>query len=137
VTGNTILANQLINHSGLGGLDLAGTGHYWISNNILWNNEGNDVYDQNGHTDYTHNDIGLKDGFAPLSESNDLNVDPDFNGFLSVSLAPTSPLVNAGLDNPPGGVGGCCDPLGRPRSAGRHVDIGAFESDVLFRNGFQ
>jgi hypothetical protein len=138
VTGNTILANQLINHSGLGGLDLAGTGHYWISNNILWNNEGNDVYDQNGHVDYANNDIGLKDGFTPLSESNDLSVDPDFNGgFLSVSLAPASPLVNAGLDNPPGGVGGCCDPLGGPRWVGKHVDIGAFESDVLFRGGFQ
>ena len=138
VTGNTILANQLINHSGLGGLDLVGTGHYWISNNILWNNEGNDVYDQNGHVDYANNDIGLKDGFTPLSESNDLSVDPDFNsGFLSVSLAPASPLVNAGLDTPAGGVGGCCDPLGGPRRIGRHVDIGAFESDVLFRNGFQ
>lgn len=137
VTGNTILANQLINHSGLGGLDLAGTGHYWISNNILWNNEGNDVYDQNGHVDYANNDIGLKDGFAPLSESNDLSVDPDFNGFLSVSLAPTSPLVNTGLDTPAGGVGGCCDPLGGPRWVGKHVDIGAFESDVLFRNSFQ
>ena len=137
VTGNTILANQLINHSGLGGLDLAGTGHYWISNNILWNNEGNDVYDQNGHVDYANNDIGLKDGFTALSESNDLSVDPDFKGFLSVSLAPTSPLVNAGLDTPAGGVGGCCDPLGGPRWVGKHVDIGAFESDVLFRNGFQ
>jgi hypothetical protein len=138
VTGNTILANQLINHSGLGGLDLAGTGHYWISNNILWNNEGNDVYDQNGHTDYANNDIGLKDGFTPLSESNDVSVDPDFNGgFLSVSLAPTSPLVNAGLDTPAGGVGGCCDPLGGPRWVGKHVDIGAFESDVLFRGVFQ
>jgi hypothetical protein len=137
VTGNTILANQLINHSGLGGLDLAGTGHYWISNNILWNNEGNDVYDQNGHTDYANNDIGFKDGFAPLSESNDLSIDPGFNGFLSVSLAPTSALVNAGLDPAPGGIGGCCDPLGGPRWVGKHVDIGAFESDVLFRDGFQ
>ena len=136
VTGNTILANTLINHAGLGGLDLAGTGHYWISNNILWNNEGNDVYDQNGNTDFANNDIGVKGGFAPLSESNDLSVDPDFNGFLSVSLAPASPLVNAGLDTAPGGVGGCCDPSGNPRVQGKHVDIGAFESDVLFRDGF-
>jgi hypothetical protein len=137
VTGNTILANQLINHTGLGGLDLAGSGHYWVSNNILWNNDGNDVYDQNGHTDYANNDIGVMDGFAPLSESNNISVDPDFNGFLSMNLAPASPLVNAGLDTAPGGIGGCCDPSGGPRRVGRHVDIGAFESDVLFRNGFQ
>jgi hypothetical protein len=136
VTGNTIVGNQLINHSGLGALDLAGSGHYWISNNILWNNEGNDVYDQNGHTDYANNDIGLMSGFAPLSESNDLNVDPGLVGILSVNLKPSSPLINAGLDTPAGGVGGCCDPSGAPRIQGKQVDIGAFESDVLFRDTF-
>lgn len=136
ITGNTILANSLVNHSGLGALDLAGPGHYWLSNNILWNNEGSDVYDQVGHADYAHNDIGVKGGFAPLSESGDLNVDPGFVGFLSVTPGPASPLVNAGLDTAPGGVGGCCDPSGDVRVQGKHVDIGAYETDVLFRDVF-
>jgi hypothetical protein len=136
VTGNTILSNTLVNHTGLGALDLTGNGTYWITNNILWNNEGNDVYDQVGHAHYANNDIGTMDGFAPLSESNDLNVDPGFVGFFSVSPGPASPLINAGLDTAPGGVGGCCDLTGDPRVQGKHVDIGAQESDVLFRDVF-
>jgi len=137
VTGNTIVANTVFNHIGLtGGIDLAGTGHCWITNNILWNNESNDVYDQAGHTDYANNDIGTKDGFAPLSESNDLNVDPGFSGFFSFLPGPTSPMVNAGLDAAPGGIGGCCDASSGPRKLGTHVDIGAYEVDLVFRDSF-
>lgn len=137
VTGNTIVANQLFNHTGLGAVDLTGTGTVWVTNNILWNNDGYDIYDQAGLTHYANNDIGVMGGFTAQSASNNLSVDPDFNGFLSVSLAPESPLVNAGLDTAPGGVGGCCDPDGHARVQGKHVDIGAYESDVLFRNGYQ
>lgn len=137
MNGNTIVSNQLINQTGLGALDLAGTGHYWLANNILWNNEGNDVFDQNGSVDYAYNDVGVMANFPPLSTSHELSVDPGFSGFFGVSLGPDSPLINAGLDNPPGGVGGCCDANHGPRVVGQHVDIGAIESDVLFRNGYE
>ena len=83
-----------------------------------------------------NNDLGTKDGFAPLSESNELNVDPGFSGFFSFQPGPASPMVNAGLDAAPGGIGGCCDASGASRVVGKHVDIGAYESDVLLRNGF-
>jgi len=136
ITGNTIIANTLINHAGLGALDIAGNGYTYLSNNILWNNEAYDVYDQVGMAHYANNDIGVKGGFAPLSESNDLSVDPGFSGFLSVRPGPASPLINAGLDTPPGGIGGCCDAAGATRLQGKHVDIGAYESDVLFRDAF-
>ncbi|HEX6833633.1 MAG TPA: choice-of-anchor Q domain-containing protein [Rudaea sp.] len=137
LTGNTIIANQLINDSGLaGGIDLAGLDNVWLSNNIVWNNDNNDVYDQAGHARYSNNDIGKLDGFAPLSAVNELNVDPDFDGFFSTRLAPGSPLVNAGTDAAPGGIGGCCDAGGATRLQGKHVDIGAYETDVLFRDGF-
>jgi hypothetical protein len=135
-TGNTIVGNQISGATGLGALDLAGTGNYWISNNILWNNAVADLYDQVGHARFASNDIGVKAGFPPISEAGDLNVDPQFAGFFGNALSPSSPLVNAGKDNPPGGVGGCCDPVGQPRVQGAHVDIGAYETDVLFRNGF-
>ena len=138
VNGNTVVANQgTANPAFAGGLDLAGTGteHYYVSNNILWNNSGNDVYDQSGHVDYANNDIGTRDGSTPLSTSNEFSVDPDFDGFLSVRPKPTSPLVNAGLDTAPGGLG-CCDLSDGTRLIGKHVDIGAYESDVLFRDGF-
>lgn len=137
INGNTIVGNQLINHVGIGALDIAGTGHYWLANNILWNNESYDVFDQNGSVDYAYNDIGVMGNFPPLSISHELSVDPGFSGFFGVSLGPDSPLINAGLDNPPGGVGGCCDANHGPRLVGEHVDIGALESDVLFRNGYE
>ena len=136
LTGNTILANTLINHAGLGAVDIAGSGYAFLSNNILWNNEAYDVYDQVGMANFANNDIGVKGGFTPLSESNDLSVDPGFSGFLSLRPGPASPLVNAGTDSPPGGVGGCCDAGGAARVQGKHVDIGAYETDVLFRDAF-
>lgn len=136
INGNSIVGNQGINGT-VGGVDLAGTGHYWLANNILWNNEGYDVFDQSGSVDYAYNDIGVVGNYPPLSTSHEMSVDPQFAGFFGVSLGPDSPLINAGLDNPPGGVGGCCDANHGPRLVGEHVDIGALESDVLFRNGYE
>jgi len=137
VNGNTIVRNQSTGQSGLGAVDIAGTGEYWFANNIVWNNDAWDVYDQSGSVHYAYNDIGTMSGFPPLSQTHELSIDPDFSGFFGVSLAPASPLVNAGLDDPPGFAGGCCDPTHGPRIIGAHVDIGAYESDVLFRNGYE
>ncbi|MGA9335544.1 MAG: hypothetical protein WBV39_14790 [Rudaea sp.] len=132
---NTIVGNQLANHVGLGALDLAGSGTYYISNNLLWNNEGNDLYDQSGAANFSNNDIGVRDGFPPASESNALSVDPQF-GLLSVHPGLKSRLINAGLDTPYGGIGSEDLAFGE-RLIGKHVDIGAYESEVLFANGFQ
>jgi len=134
---NTIVGNQLADHVGQGALYLAGSGqYYYLSNNILWNNEGADLYNQNGMVSLYNNDIGVKGGLPPAAESNGLNVDPDFDGFFSVIPAPGSPLVNAGLDSPLGGIGGT-DLAGNTRLVGKHVDIGAYETDVLFRGLFE
>jgi len=132
---NTIVANLLANHVGLGAFDPTGSGQYYVSNNLLWGNEGNDVYDQSGDVHYYNNDIGARDGFSPASESNDLSVDPQFSGLLSVRPGPTSALINAGLDSPYGGIGFNDLSFGE-RLIGKHVDIGAYESGVLFRDGF-
>ena len=134
---NTIVGNLLANHAGLGALDLAGSGTYNISNNLLWGNEGNDLYDQSGLANFYNNDIGVRDGLAPASESNDLSVDPQFSGILSVRPGLESPLINAGLDTPPLGGIGILDLAFGERLVGQHVDIGAYESEVLFTNGFQ
>jgi predicted outer membrane repeat protein len=133
---NTIVGNQLANHVGLGALDLAGSGQYYISNNLLWNNEGNDLYDQSGTTNFYNNDIGVRDGFPAASESNGLSVDPQFSGLFSLRPGLKSALINAGLDAPYGGIGSQDLGLGQ-RLIGKHVDIGAYESDVLFSSGFQ
>jgi len=137
VNNNTIVANQLDNHVGVGAFNPTGAGHYNVSNNILWNNEGSDVFDQGGGTDYFHNDVGVIANIAPLSETGDISVDPGFaGGLLDFHLAAGSPLVNAGVDSPAGGTG-ATDADGGTRKIGKHVDIGAYESDVLFRNGFE
>jgi hypothetical protein len=39
------------------------------------------------------------------------------------------------LDSPYGGIGST-DLARNPRLVGKHVDIGAYETDVLFANGF-
>jgi hypothetical protein len=144
INGNTIVGNQgttdpvyaggLVLYSSATG-DFIGKEHYYVSNNILWNNAGNDVRDLSGHVDYANNDIGARVGLPPLSISNELSVDPQFDGLLSVRPKPTSPLVNAGLDTAPGGIGNYDVSLAT-RLIGKHVDIGAYESDVLFRDGF-
>ena len=141
ITGNTFVANQQTSVGALGVVVLDNPGHVWISNNLFWNNAGNDVYDWGpvSHTDYRNNDIGLiggMGGVSPLSMIGNLNVDPMFDGFLSTRLKPSSPLVNGGLDAAPGGLG-LVDESGAARLVGLHVDIGAFETDVLLRSGFE
>lgn len=137
VNNNTIVANQLHEHVGVGALNLVGAGHFNLANNVLWNNEGSDVFDQSdGTSDYRHNDVGVIGNLAPHSEAGDFDADPVFDGFLGFRPAPSSPLVNAGLDSPLGGTGPT-DAGGGTRVIGAHVDIGAYESDVLFRDGLE
>jgi hypothetical protein len=138
ITGNTFVANQQTSIEALGVVVLDNPSHVWISNNLFWNNAGNDVFDWGpvSHTDYRNNDIGLIGGISPLSMIGNLNVDPLFDGFLSTRLKPSSLLVNAGLDAAPGGLG-FVDESGAARRVGLHVDIGAFETDVLLRTGFE
>jgi hypothetical protein len=150
VVGNTIIGNTSTDTSGLVvpyGLWLDGNKKFYVSNNILWGAVSSsmlathDLY-STSVVELHNNDIQAYAGYPwDVASSGNLSVSPDFNGFFSVSLAPTSPLVNAGLDNPPCGnaIPGCSyyDLGGQSRVIGRHVDIGAYESEVLFRNGFQ
>ena len=68
-------------------------------------------------------------------------VDPQFaacEGFVcfDFELARSSPLVDAGDDDPPGGLSDA-DLAGKPRVIGPHVDIGAYENDRLLADGFE
>jgi hypothetical protein len=134
VNNNTVVDNVLANHVGRGALEATGTGQYSLANNILWNNEGSDVYDESGAVWYYNNDVGVRAGDPPQFETDGLSVDPEFED-IGLRLSPTSPLVNVGYDTPYGGIGDV-DLSGNARLTGKHVDLGAYETDVLLRDGF-
>lgn len=138
VTGNTITANESSTPCPCSGLNYSGTSAYTLSNNIVWGNEGGDVFINAVDPLHLHNDIGtiVAGGNAPGSGSTgNLSVDPGFAAD-GAHLAPDSPLVNAGLAAAPGGIGDLDGGRG-PRLVGAGVDLGALESDVIFRDGFE
>jgi len=141
VTGNTILSNTTDTAGLAGGLAVSGSGHFTITNNIIWNNAGatgSDFSTPAAHSRYS-NDIGLVgSGAAPNQLVGEQYVDPQFVscGFLCFELAWDSPLVDAGVDAPAGGLPSS-DLVGKPRKLGAHVDIGAYENEVIFVDGFE
>ncbi len=149
VVGNTVVSNTATSSlpmTHVGGVYFAGEAgtHLELSNNIFWNNNPNGIVDFESGTPFTarNNDIGIMAGVPPdaLSQGNQ-SVDPQFapcGSLLCVgfNLLRASPLVDAGYDAAPGGLG-ALDLEDKPRIIGPHVDIGAYEEDVLFRNGFE
>ncbi len=147
-TGNTVVSNTAtstlpVTH--IGGVLVTGDAgaHFWLSNNILWSNNANGTVDLSSGSAFTavNNDIGSSAGIPPdASSHNNQSVDPAFapcSGFLCLNfnLLRASPLVDAGYDTPLGGIGPF-DLEDKPRMIGPHADIGAYEEDALFANGF-
>ncbi|HSE12702.1 MAG TPA: choice-of-anchor Q domain-containing protein, partial [Rudaea sp.] len=107
------------------------------SNNIYWGNAtGPDEFDLSlsplfsgvaGAT-LLHDDIQVASGTA-ASASGTLHVDPGFVGNGDFHLAPNSPLIDAGVNDPAGGVTGV-DLDGAARIRGAAVDLGAYESSA-------
>lgn len=106
-----------------------------LTNNIFWGNAtGPGAYDVDlspqpfahlvGAT-LTNNDIEATTGVA-VAETGTLHVDPLFAGLGNFRLGASSPLLNAGVGNPPGGLASV-DLDGNPRVAGPAVDLGAYE----------
>lgn len=120
-----------------------GASHFWFSNNIIWGNDNAStdlsLYPE-GTYDLVSNDIGAYSGTLGATSGGNVSVDPQFAGcgFLCFDkpLKRSSPLVDAGNDAPPGGLT-ATDALGVPRVIGPHVDMGAYELDRLFADGFQ
>jgi hypothetical protein len=142
VTNNTIIFNQATNGSAsaVGGLYIADgiSSHFTLSNNLAWGNDPVDLYNNSAHaTTLLNNDIGDFQG-QPVSgnSSSNMSADPLFgSGLFNFHPSSNSPLINAGLNAPPGGAG-LVDLAGEFRVQGGRIDIGAYESDVLFYSGF-
>ncbi|MEO5625253.1 MAG: choice-of-anchor Q domain-containing protein [Dokdonella sp.] len=113
-----------------------------IDNNIVWGNHasgGSDLGVFCAHARNT-NDLyfPLTPGSTDIGFTSDLSVGPQFAscGFLcfDFELKFSSPLVDAGTD-PPSAHG--FDLAGKFRYQGLHGDIGAFENEVIFADGFE
>lgn len=146
VVGNTFAYNTSDSEFSPGGLRVAGNAHFVVSNNIIWGNlpdnpssRDSDFEGSDSHDRYA-NDIGVVSITSGTGEVvGELNVDPQFAecGFLcfGFELERGSPLVDAGIDEPVGGMT-ATDLARKPRTIGPHVDIGAYENDLLFADGF-
>ncbi len=144
ISNNSFVSNQTNTSGSAGGLYVDGSAHLSLSNNILWASAGNAALDffSTSANVRDHNDIGSWGGAVPDSASTgEVSIDPGFATCtvfpcLDLRLGSGSPLVNAGLDNPPGALT-ALDLAGLPRILGLHVDIGAYEQDRIFMNGFE
>ena len=150
ITGDTYLVgNTITANSSTDGEDWAlyanptgATSTLWLSNNILWgNNTYGDAYLFGAGTiNLVNNNIGVRTNPTLGTNIGNLSVDPQFAscGIFCISrpLKRSSPLVDAGLNTPQGGRP-TTDFDGNPRLIGPNVDMGAFELDALFADGFQ
>ncbi len=137
ITSNTIVANSATDTGPYGGFWLAGDAHFTLANNLFWVNSGADVNNTTVAT-LLNNDVTNVAGNPPdASSAHNFSQAPIYaGGLFNFRQSSRSPLVNAGLDNPPGGLT-AVDLDGATRIQPPHVDIGAYETDVIFYSGFE
>lgn len=142
---NTVVGNHTSTLSSPGGLSLFGASGAVMSveNNIFWNDHdtgGSDFGVFSANTRATNDIDVITPGSTSAGFTSDISVDPQFADCyvagpicINFELARNSPLVDTGTD-PPAKKG--VDVVGKPRFIGPHIDIGAFENDRIFGNGF-
>lgn len=137
ILNNTVTGNTTA--TGHGGILVEGScASCFIDNNILYGNDNDDLFLNTAiglACRVNHNDIQDYSG-TPHSMTGNMSVYPEYVGFFNFHLAPDSPLVDAGIKRlsaplPP------YDADGLPRIVGPAIDIGAFERQTLFHDGFE
>lgn len=139
VANNTVTDNVATNpNSNAAGAAVSGQSAHWLSNNIIRGNTTGTQPDLHlsFSTRLLFNVVGLIHGNPHPDSTGNLSVDPLFHGAGDYRLRGDSLLVNYGLEAPPGGVADY-DLDGTDRVIGQRIDIGAYESDTLFTDGFQ
>lgn len=135
-TNNTVVRNtaRFGQPTARGGVILGGNCMWEVANNILWDNEGYDLAIGDDEATLRHNNLDDLLG-TPTTSSGNISVDPQFVSAGILRLQRSSPLIDAGLNETFLGL-----PMfshdGGIRIAGPRIDIGAYELDVLFANGF-
>lgn len=121
-------------------LAISGNCVHEIDNNLFWGNVQPDFRSAANGQVYRlrNNNLDQRAGQAqPQLEIGTRLQDPLFApGLLNARLAEGSPMIDAGLSNPPAGL----PPLSLdelPRLAGPAPDIGAVEFDQILRDGFE
>lgn len=115
---------------------IEGTRPWSIANNIVYDNSAFSSLRIPINAQLRFNDIDSLSG-TPALDTGNVSVDPHFAGSGDHHLAPNSPLVNAGFNAVPEGIGPN-DFDGNPRVVSGIIDIGAYElQDVIFANGFE
>ena len=120
------------------GLALNGSGDTLVVNNLFWDNTSvapsNDFQPRSFDAVLNNNIQSLVGNCGPACIGN-TGLPPEFVGVDDFRLSPESPLRNAGYFEP--GLLGERDLDGRPRRMGRGADIGAYEIDESFGDGFE
>lgn len=138
IVNNTVTGNE----AGVGGADdrsgLAVQGGCFteIANNILWGNGGIDLSLYVEGARLYNNDLAdLGGDQLPAVSVGNVYANPLFVSATDLRLRRSSTLVDAGYDTPIDGLPPLAYDDG-PRLVGPHVDIGAYELDRLFDDGF-
>lgn len=146
ITNNTVIGNTRTT-TGVGGgggiCAYVEDSDMFLYNNNLWGNDLNDLYlDGPGNLSVRNNNFEVRDGVEPSLEVGNISVEPVYEGgLLDFTPARTSPLVDAGLTggDPDGGPWYLTefDLRAKARLVGPDVDIGAYENERIFTNGFE
>ena len=138
IVNNTVTDNEagLGGAGALSGLHVQGGCFTEIANNILWGNNGTDLALYVDGARLYNNDLADLGGTeAPAVSSGNIYANPLFVSATDLHLRRSSTLIDAGLDTPIDGLPASAYDDG-PRLVGAHVDIGAYELERLFDDGF-
>lgn len=147
-SGQGFLVNNTVAANGVAGAPIGGiylspgasnpADSFIVSNNILWANVGSDLRIP-ANTRIYRNNIEDLQGVPNPSTGNNFSVDPLFDGgsFISFRLKANSPMIDAGLAAPIGGLTSV-DLDGNTRVQNAAVDVGAYEfPGRIFADGFE
>ncbi len=110
---------------------------YVLTNNLFWGNVvGNqkDLY-ASSQTTLIRNNVQVQSGAPSAASTANGSVDPQFEPAGEGRLQLTSPLINDGVNAALGGIG-TLDVANKTRATGI-VDLGAYESERMFFDGFE